>query len=229
MIKHLLKSCFFGVLITLAVGCGSLLPKSAPPVYYQLDYQPPPVSCRERFDKAVRVMQFLASSPYGRTEMVVLQPQGKVASSSGFQWVSSPGTLVSENLLRDLTQSHLFPQVVSANQPANVPLELSGHVFIFAWDRSSGFSRAVLKVEVSLVGTEKVRQVLFHRGYDLQSEPVTENTSAAFAGAMGEVMKSFSGKLQQDLCGVLKNKEAERHRLNQLKEECIFENKNKNE
>jgi hypothetical protein len=139
--------------------------------------------------------------------------------------VATPGNLVSESLLRDLTQSHLFPRVVSANDPAtNILLELSGRVFTFAWERLGGTSRAVLKVEVSLVDTGKKRQVLLYRQNDLQGELLAGDNSAAFAGAMSDVMKRLSEKLQQDLCGVVKSREAEKSRQSILLKENEFEN-----
>jgi ABC-type uncharacterized transport system auxiliary subunit len=185
-------------------GCVSFhLPSAAPPVYYQLDYQPVAVHCSQIFKKGVRVWKFATSSPYGRTEMVVQKPQGKVLFSSAFQWVASPGTLLADSLLRDLSLSRLFPQAVSANDPAHAPLELSGHIFVFAWERYGTSSRAVLQVEVSLVDTESPRRVIFRREYDLRSEPFVEDTSAAFAQAMSSLVAEFSTKFQQDLCGSL--------------------------
>jgi hypothetical protein len=107
---------------------------------------------------------------------------------------------VAESLQHDLTSSRLFPQVVSANDPAAAPLELSGRVFVFAWERAGTVSRAALQVEVSLVDTEEPRQVVFRREYDLRSQPLTENSSSAFARAMSGLMRDFSARLQQDLC-----------------------------
>ncbi|MEJ2070110.1 MAG: ABC-type transport auxiliary lipoprotein family protein [Syntrophobacterales bacterium] len=181
------------------VGC-SIFPRAAPPIYYQLEYQPPLAQCRQGFKKGVRVWKFTASSPYGRTEMVVLKPNGHVSFSSAFQWVASPGTLVSENLLHDLTSSRLFPQVVSANDPTMAPLELSGRVFVFAWERTGAVSWAVLQVEVSLIDTDKPRRVILRREYDFRSQPLAEDTSYAFARAMSELMSNFSEKFQEDLC-----------------------------
>lgn len=128
-------------------GCVSFhLPSAAPPVYYQLDYQPAVVPCPQAFKEGVRVWKFSTSSPYGRTEMVVLKPQGQVQFSSAFQWVASPAILVAESLLRDLTQSRLFPRSLGANDPTNASLELSGHIFVFAWERSGATSRAALQL-----------------------------------------------------------------------------------
>jgi ABC-type uncharacterized transport system auxiliary subunit len=196
-----LRWWLLGLMALWAAGCGGkLFPQGKPPVYYQLDYQPTQIHCRQAFQKGLKVWRFTDDSTYQHTEMVVLQPHGKVAFSSAFQWVARPGVLVADNLLRDLTKSRLFPQVVSANDPVSVPLELSGRVFVFAWERSGAVSRAALQVEVSLIDTDEPRHVVFRRQYDLRSPPLGEDSSSAFARAMSEVMRQFSEKFQRDLC-----------------------------
>jgi ABC-type uncharacterized transport system auxiliary subunit len=195
---------FLGLLAMLLPGCASLLfPTSPAPVYYQLDYSPRPVRCSRAFTQGVRVWNFGASQPYQRTEMAVLRANGKVSFSSAFQWVASPGTLVAESLLRDLTCSSLFPQAIGANDPGTVPLELSGHVFVFAWERADSTSSAVLQVEVSLIDTRTPRKVKFRQAYNLRSGPFVDNSSAAFAQAMSALMAEFSEKFQRDLCATL--------------------------
>jgi ABC-type uncharacterized transport system auxiliary subunit len=195
---------FLGLLLPMLSGCVSFhLPTSSPPVYYQLDYQSPSVHCPGAFKQGLRVWKFTGSSPYGRTEMVIVQPDGQTLFSSTFQWIAPPGTLVSESLLRDLSRSHLFPQVVSANDPTSAPLELSGHVFRYAVERRETTSRAALHVEVSLINSETPRRVIFRREYDLRSSPFVEDSSADFARAMSNLMQELSEKFQRDLCTVL--------------------------
>jgi ABC-type uncharacterized transport system auxiliary subunit len=191
------------LLLLWSAGCISFhLPSAAPPVYYQLEYPPPAVRCTHSFQQGMRVWKFNASSPYGRTEMAVVKPGGQVSFSNNFQWVASPGTLVADSLVRDLAASRLFPQTVGANDPATVPLELSGRVFVFAWDRSGGASRADFQVEVSLVNTDSSK-VLLRREYHFKSEPMAEDTSASFAQAMSGLVAEFSRKIQEDLCASL--------------------------
>jgi ABC-type uncharacterized transport system auxiliary subunit len=195
---------FFPLIPALLAGCASLIfPSGKAPVYYQLDYQSPLVRCSRGFHQGVRVWKFAASSPYDRSEMVVLQPDGQVRFSSGFQWVAGPGTLVAESLQRDLTCSSLFPQVVSVDNPTVVPLELTGHVFVYAWERGGLASWAVLSVEVSLINTRTPRKVIFRRQYSLKSGPLVDNSSINFARAMSALMREFSEKLQTDLCATL--------------------------
>jgi ABC-type uncharacterized transport system auxiliary subunit len=195
---------FLWLALLLLPGCASLLfPSVAPPVYYQLDYHPAPGHCQKAFEQALRVWKFTASSPYGRTEMVIVKPDGQVQFSSAFQWVASPGTLVADSLQRDLTLSSLFPRVVSANDPTNVPLELTGHIFVYAWERGNSTSCASLQVEVSLINAAAPRQVIFRREYVLKGRPLAQDTSAAFAQAMSGLVEEFSQKFQSDLCAAL--------------------------
>ena len=195
---------FLWLLLPLLAGCVSFhLPTSAPPVYYQLDYESPLAHCSGTFKEGLRVWKFTSSSPYGRTDMIVVKPDGEIQYSSNFQWITTPGTMVAEKLLQDLTSSRLFPLVVSANDPATVPLELTGHVFRFAVERSGTISRAALQVEVSLVDNRKPRRVILQREYDFRSQPFSEQSSAAFAQAMSNLMREFSEKFQRDLCSAL--------------------------
>jgi ABC-type uncharacterized transport system auxiliary subunit len=204
MIMTMTRWRLLWLLLPLLAGCVSFhLPTSAPPVYYQLDYESPRVHCSGIFKEGLRVWKFTSSSPYGRTDMIVVKPDGEIQKSSSFQWIATPGTMVAEKLLRDLTSSRLFPLVVSANDPATVPLELTGHVFRFAVERFGPLSRAALQVEVSLVDNRKPRRVILRREYAFRSQPFGEQSSAAFARAMSDLMRKFSEKFQRDLCSAL--------------------------
>ncbi|MEJ2031941.1 MAG: ABC-type transport auxiliary lipoprotein family protein [Deltaproteobacteria bacterium] len=185
----------------LVTGCGSLLTSKVPaPVYYQPEYQAAPVACKPSFNQGVRVWEFSAGSPYNHQEMVVLLPEGKVQFSSSYQWVATPGTMVAQQLARDLSAGDLFPMVVTGDNPLQVPLSLTGRVDLYAWKREGGQSRAVLKVEMSLVDTGAEQEVLFHRIYELQSKPFAKDDSAVFARAMGELMGRLSTRFRTDLC-----------------------------
>jgi ABC-type uncharacterized transport system auxiliary subunit len=198
---NLLLSILAAILLP---GCSSLIVSSTPPpVYYQLDYAPPEVSCGMSFREGVRVRQFTASSPFDRAAMVVTKPKGEVLYSNAFQWVSPPGTLVAESLLRDLNQGDLFPQAVSGADTTVVPLELTGHVFAFAWQRTGSAAYPVLKAEVSLTGGQPTGRVVFRKNYRLQGKALGSDDAEAFAGGMSALVRDFSERLQQDLCNSL--------------------------
>ncbi len=182
-------------------GCSSLLTTEAPaPVYYEPQYDVSPVSCPASFRGVLRVWDFSAASPFGRPEMVVLKAGGEVQYSGTYQWVSSPGVLVAEDLTRDLSAGGLFPLVVTGDSPLSASLSLSGRVDRFAWERKGDASRAVLKVETSLVESGSGKHVLFHHIYDMSSPPFQGSDAALFARAMGELMGRFSERFRKDLC-----------------------------
>ena len=192
---------FFVLTLIPVTGCSSLLlPKSPPPVYYRLEYKSVGVKCGKSFTGGLRVWDFITSSPFDQSDMVVIDHGQQVSFSGSFQWITSPGTMVAESLLRDLNQGSLFPQVVSGDSPIDVPLALTGHVFTFAWVRQGSTARARLQVEVSLSSTGVKNRLIFRRTYELKSEPFVEDTAAAFARAMSGIVSQFSQQLQSDLC-----------------------------
>jgi len=198
-----MKRFWIFLMLTLipVAGCSSLLlPKSPPPVYYRLEYKSVGVKCAKSFTGGLRVWDFITSSPFDQSDMVVIDHGQQVSFSGSFQWITSPGTMVAESLLRDLNEGSLFPQVVSGDSPIEVPLTLTGHVFTFAWMRQGSKARAMLQVEVSLSATGPTNRLIFRRIYELMSVPFTEDTAAAFARAMSGIVSRFSQQLQRDLC-----------------------------
>lgn len=193
------QSAMIAVALLLA-GCSSLLVSSTPaPVYFRLDYQPPTLTCPTHFGQGVRVQTFAASSPFDQPAMVVEKPDSRVSFSSAYQWVAPPGTLLAQSLQRDLTLGPLFPQVVGANSTVPVPLQLTGHLFSFAWvDKGSG-ERAELQVEVSLIDTE-TQQVLLRKNYQMEGAVFHTKSADTFAQAMASLTRRFSKELQRDLC-----------------------------
>jgi uncharacterized lipoprotein YmbA len=175
---------FFVLTLILVTGCSSLLlPKSPPPVYYRLEYKSVGVECARSFTEGLRVWDFITSSPFNQSDMVVIDHGQQVSFSGSYQWITS-----------------LFSQVVSGDSPIDVPLALSGHVFTFAWMRQGSTARAKLQVEVSLSATGAKNRLIFRRTYELKSVPFTEDTAAAFARAMSGIVSQFSQQLQRDLC-----------------------------
>lgn len=182
-------------------ACSSLLVKSTPaPVYYQLHYEPLAVSCSKHFSKGIRIANFVTSTPYNRTDMVVVEKGQQVNFSDRYQWVAAPGTLLADALVRDLSGSKLFPQVVSSASGIDLPYELTGNIFTFAWEKRDSAYRAVLDIEISVIEASGHRRVILGKKYHFQSVPVAQNSSENFASAMSSVVRDFSQALLEDLC-----------------------------
>lgn len=184
----------------LPLSCSSVLPVSQAPIYYRLVYEPGPVHCDGSFPGGVRVWPFTEASPFGHSEMTVLETGGKVAFSSTNRWISAPGTLVAESLVRDLTPDGTFPQVVSAESPVSVPYEITGRVFEFGWRKEKASGKAVLRVEVCLVRRAGTPEVILRHVYEVESEPFGTDSAASFASAMSEAVRRFSRDVRLDLC-----------------------------
>lgn len=193
----------FLVVTLSAGGCGGLLPEPGPaPVFYRLDYDPPPVDCPRPFDQRVRIREFSAASPYDQMEMTVLRAGGEVSFSGTYHWVAPPGAMVAESLGRDLSAGDLFPAVSMDADPSFPPLELTGRIYTFAWEQNDGEERAVLTVGVSLTDTVGESGILFYRIYRFSSPPCPEGKAPLFASAMSTLVGDLSVQLRQDLCSL---------------------------
>lgn len=196
--------CLTVVCLVFLASCSSMIISSTPPpVYYQLNYRPVSVNCAHSFGKGVRIWDFTTSKPFDQPDMVVVKPNGQVFYSSAFQWAATPGTMIAQSLLRDLSLGNLFSQVVGGNSPAATPLELTGRVFNCSWQRDGATSHAILQVAVTLIDTQQPGKVLFRHAYHLHSPPFKEDDSAAFAQAMSHLVSNFSTQCRKDLCASL--------------------------
>lgn len=187
-------------LVVLLGGCSKLIPKAAPPVFYELEYTPPAVMCPQPFNQDLRIWDFTAPSPYDSPQMVVLKEEHQVQPSNIYAWVQAPGPLVAGKLIHDLGASGVFAAVTGAQDPAHHAFEMSGRIFVFAWDTTGGQNRAVLEAEISVVRATSAAERVFNQRYQLSSPARPTNTSNAFAEAMSQVAMELSQRLAQDLC-----------------------------
>jgi ABC-type uncharacterized transport system auxiliary subunit len=193
----------FVLIAVLATGCSSILPKAPPEEFYDVMYDPEPVACSGAYGAPVEVWNFTAAGPYDRTDMVVTAGR-QVSFSKGHQWVDRPGVLVAQKLIRDLSTGRLFAIAVSPRDPEGAPLELTGDLYRFAWVRDGASAHASLKADVILRRSGAPAQIVLHKRYDLDSEPVAAADDAtAFARAMSGVVARFSVLLRRDLCAAL--------------------------
>ncbi len=134
---------------------------------------------------------------------MVLVDLTRVRFSSQYAWVAQPGKMVADWLARDLSQTNLFPSVMTAGEHFAGSYELGGHLFVFAWQRQQDRGQAVLEAEMTLVENRPPggRQIVMRKPYRLVSELVEKNDAEAFARAMSQLLADFSAALQNDLCG----------------------------
>jgi ABC-type uncharacterized transport system auxiliary subunit len=188
--------------LAMVTGCAGMFARPAPSSLFQLEYTPRPGACRTSFPASVRVWPLEASSPYDQEAMVVLSDAARVRYSSQYSWVAQPGKLVADWLLRDLSQSQLFPSVMTSGESFPSSYDLGGRLFAFSWQRRGDRWEAVLDAEITLVENRsgQPRQVVLRKPYRLVSEPVPEHDPEAFSRTMSAVVGELSSKLQNELC-----------------------------
>jgi ABC-type uncharacterized transport system auxiliary subunit len=204
IVRHLFKSVSCLLLVAmflLATGCASFFSSGSPPVYYEIEYSASPLDCSGGWKEGVRVWPFSASAPYDREEMIILDADHKIRFSSVYRWVATPGVMVADRLLQDLSRTSLFARTTAPVNRLASALELSGHIHRFAWeDRGSDRKRAVLDVEVNLWQEEPKREVIFRRHYQLESPASGSGSPEAMAEALSQLVRELSDSLQRDLC-----------------------------
>ncbi len=188
--------------VFLLSGCMRMMSVSSPPEYYQLDYAFEPQRCVKPFSGAVRVWSFSASAPYDREQMVAIAPTQKVRFSSTHKWVSPPGNMVADKLMRDLSLGTVFENAVPVGNPMPAEYELSGQIYRFALEENGSPHRAVLDLEVSLWREKPIRIVLFRKHYHYQSAPLGESDPKEFSKAISSLVSQLSVDLRNALCDI---------------------------
>jgi uncharacterized lipoprotein YmbA len=188
------------LLLGLTACFSPLTSSSPPPSYYQLAYAEDPVECAQPVAAAIRVWPLEEVSPYDRDEMVVARSALEVSFSRQNHWIAAPGRMLSQMLIRDLSQGRMFARVTTALDINPSPYHLGGHLFKFAWEWVGGAHRAVLDAEIFFWREEPHGEVLLNRRYHFESPPMTGNAPELFAQAMSDAARRFSTRLRSDLC-----------------------------
>lgn len=182
-------------------GCASLLrPETSQPVFYPLQPRQQTLDCDQGLQHGLRVWDLDTSAPFNRTRMVVMDSQEEIVFSRENQWVDLPGVMIAEVLHRDLSHANFVNPVIYGMPGMVAGYELTGRVHIFACERGQDDSRAVLKVELSLLPAKGKSKALVHKTYTLRSPSFAPHTPDAFVRAMNQLAGKLSLQFQQDLC-----------------------------
>lgn len=185
------------VLVLMAVGCGK------PPMLvhqYILEYPAPVLGGKTKSPEAVKVSLFSVAQAFNTNNMVY-QPQPYKSDTYNYsRWRANPGYLVTDYLLRDFRDSHLFTAVFGPGSNGKFRYSLEGGVEEFQEvDEPDGW-KAVLAVTVTLldVSAEELPQrVVFQKQYRV-AEPMPDKTPQGLAQAMSRAMEHVSARIITD-------------------------------
>lgn len=205
MIMNFIRLLVTGLLVLGSTSCAGRLFSSTPPAYFEVNYPFQAVDCGGSIRARVRVWPFSASPPFDRDQMIVLSPSRQVHFSSRYRWISPPGDMVSDRILRDMAMDNLFTKVFAAVNPSRASAEMSGHIFRFAVEDFGDRARVVLESEVTLYRDKPRAQILFKKHYVMAGTPTASPDPQYFAESASELVAELSARLRGDLCTMLKD------------------------
>ncbi|MHC1729888.1 MAG: hypothetical protein AB9866_28460 [Syntrophobacteraceae bacterium] len=135
--------------------------------------------------------------------MIAIAPKQKVRFSSTYKWVSPPGNMVADKLMRDLSLGTVFEDAVPVGNPMPAGYELSGQIYRFALEENGSPPRTVLDLEVSLWREKPVRIVLFRKHFHYQSASLRESDPNKFSKAISSLVSRLSTDLRNALCDLI--------------------------
>jgi cholesterol transport system auxiliary component len=117
------------------------------------------------------------------------------------RWMTNPGDMVSDYLLRDLRNSGLFKAALSYRDLEDTRYVLDGSVDEFLEVDNEGTRTAVMTLSITLLdfsrsGSED--RLLFQKKYQA-TEPFTEKTPTGLANAMSTGMGKLSAMIIRDI------------------------------
>ncbi|MCX7823911.1 MAG: hypothetical protein N2260_10805 [Syntrophobacterales bacterium] len=192
-------------------GCtGSIIPKSPPPQYYQLDYNYREVKVpTESFkDKILRIWEFNAKSPFDGTEMVVEVGRSGIAISRVHQWIDRPGALLSEWIRRDIDRDGMFGGAYETVEIGKeIDVELSGTVERWSLIKDGDTYFSIIEATLTVWQKKPKPYILFKKHYAIRSSPIPYRDPEAFAKAATEIAAKLSYEFRSELYKTL----AKRH------------------
>jgi len=185
-------------------GCaGSIIPKSPPMYYHQLNYSYHNVAphCSTFQNKIIKVWEFHAISPFDSTEMVVESNNTQVLVSKSHQWIDRPGVLLAEWLRKDIDRDGMFSGAYETIEAGGnlIGMELSGVVERWSWVKTEKGYIASMEVTLTVWQRQPTASILFKKHYKLESQPSSINDPEAFAKAMTELVAKLSHRFRKEL------------------------------
>jgi ABC-type uncharacterized transport system auxiliary subunit len=178
-------------------GCGK------PPMLinqYILEYPAPVIAPTTKLKQALKVEQFSVAQAFNSTAMVYQPRPFKSETYNYSRWRVNPGYLVTDYLLRDLQEAHVFDAVFGPNSTGKYRFLLEGGVAEFQeLDEPDGW-KAALGLTVTLLDTTKEelpQRVVFQKQYRTV-EPMAEKTPDGLARAMSRALEHLSAQIITD-------------------------------
>jgi ABC-type uncharacterized transport system auxiliary subunit len=187
--------------LLVCAGCLNLKQPAVKVDYYQIEYGPLNSPASEPLDVVVGLRNFTIASTYDHDRIVYKEDTFKRQTYYYHRWITNPGAMVKNALLKDLQDSGCYRAVTSI--PGNVTwnYELQGHIHEISESDVGNDWTAVIDLEVTFIKIppkESARRILFQKNYH-HSAVCGKKEPVGVVAAMSEAVKGLSIELQQDI------------------------------
>ena len=202
-----MKKCIFILcFVSMFSGCMGTSQPSIAVKQYTLEYPCPRFESLSRIDQVIRVERFTAAQAFHSNDMIYRQKQYMRGAYNYNRWNISPSDILTELLLRDIKNAHVFGAVLSRQETGDARFLLEGQIEEFMEIDEEERTWASLIVDVTLSDLfEKIpaKRIILQKTYKFM-EPFKERQPPELAKAMSKAVEKFSIELISDIHGIAK-------------------------
>lgn len=200
------------LLLGILLSCSSCISLTRPykEIFsYQIVYDPPEVKGLPFPNVVVRIVAFSVAPSFDKQKIVYSTGANQLSVYEYHTWVTNPGEMLSDLLIRDLIASGNYQAVVDLKSSINPHYEVEG-VLERIYEKTEGdIWWASLRLRALIFYYDKGKHVLLQRVYEKESK-IVEHMPAGIVEAMGEAAKATSLSLQQDINAAIATHESEK-------------------
>ena len=191
--------CVVSVVLMMTSGCAELQRSSPVKQRYILDVNRDSEKSAQRGD-VVKVRRFRVSSRFEGSELIYRTGQVNYESDFYNEFLTSPASIITEEVRRWLGQSGLFAEVVDTSSRLKADFLLEGNVSAFYGDdRNRAEPFAVIEIEFFLIDAAGVTvSTAFHEIYEINT-PVESNSPQALVKSLSRCLEQILETFEEDL------------------------------
>jgi ABC-type uncharacterized transport system auxiliary subunit len=172
--------------------------------YYTLDYEPPRMTNFNPLPSTLKILPFATLKPYNTKRIVFRENPLSLDSYVYYRWISLPGDIVTQRLVRDFSSTGLFRAILSDKNTISSSFFMEGTVEDFLYQGTGKLSEVLLTINLVLFKQKDMKtNIIFQRRYTATT-PCNDNHPMEIAEAMSKSMASISGKIIKDTYHAIK-------------------------
>ncbi len=210
--KKIIITIAFFYLLQLC-GCLGVYKLEKPIIHYQLSPDVVTVPCSAEGGYVVKVMPVLVAPPYNGVRLMYSPGSYKVEPSVYYRWITTPGTMIREYIVKSLKDMPVFEEVVKREGVIRADYVLETRVSKLECMKTDGGHAGHLEANIVLIRkAAKVNlkpEICLRKSYKVLEEiPGEENPPDVndVVASLNEALKKFVSLMERDLCDYFSSK-----------------------